>query len=284
VVVTVTVLPDPSSGLEVERGCPPHSITVRNPMKSQGFEVRIRIFMGLESSKYDAADWMTAANDDPAQRRPVSSDGRFVVLGLSLVAGGIVAATVWALFQTTALQRDTAEIVDDMLTSVRLLGEVQTAVYRRQLLINRHIVGSSAEEMRAVETELTAVDRKVSAAMRAYEPWATLPGEREAWDRTRAHLSTLDDPVARALAFSRRNEDKAARDAMDGVEDRFDEIERDLDELIAINNRGAYANLARYGEIQRRLIVTLVLVGLASLALTVLAGAGVHRLRSASRS
>ena len=85
-------------------------------------------------------------------------------------------------------------------------------------------------------------------------------------------LGTLDAPVARALDFSRRNEDKAARYAMDAVEDRFDEIDRDFDELIAINNRGAYASLARYGEIQRQLILTLIVVGLGSLALTVIVG------------
>jgi methyl-accepting chemotaxis protein len=234
------------------------------------------------SSKYDAARSMTSLIRDAGQLRRVSPGLRFVAPGLSLVAIGIVAATIWALFQTSALQRDTAEIVDNMLTSVRLLGEVQTAVYRRQLLINRHILASSVDEMHEVETELVAVDRKVSVAMRAYEPWVTLPGEREAWDRTRAHLSTLDEPVARALALSRRNEDKAARDAMDGVENRFGEIEQDLDELIAINNRGAYTNLVTYGEIQRRLIGMLVLVGLVSLALTVLAGVGVYRLRGAA--
>jgi hypothetical protein len=198
----------------------------------------------------------------------MTPSGRFVVLGFALVGLGLVGATGWELSQTLSLRHRTAEIVNNMLTSIRLLGEVQTAIYRRQLLINRHIVASSVEEMRAVEVQLAAVDRKVSTAMRAYEPWTTLPGERAAWDRTRAHFSALDEPVARALSFSRRNEDKAARDAMDSVEGRFDEIDEDFDALIAINNRGAYASLSRYGELQHELILTLALVGLASLALT----------------
>jgi hypothetical protein len=203
----------------------------------------------------------------------MTPSGRFVILGFSLVGISIIAGTAWALSQTWTLQHATAEIVDDMLTSIRLLGELQTAIDRRQLLINRHIVASSVEEIHRVEGQLTAIDRKVSAAMRAYEPWVTLPGERETWDRTRAHLSTLDAPVARALDFSRRNEDKAARDAMDAVEDRFDEIDRDFDELIAINNRAAYASLARYGEIRRQLILTLVSFGLAFLVFTIIVGA-----------
>jgi signal transduction histidine kinase len=214
---------------------------------------------------------MSSARDDAGRPRRTPS-GKFVVLGFSLVGVCSVAGTVWALSQTSTLQQATAEIVNNMLTSIRLLGELQTAIDRRQLLVNRHIVASSVEERRVVEAQLTVVDRKVSEAMRAYEPWVTLPGERETWDRTRAHLSTLDAPVARALDFSRRNEDKEARDAMDAVEDRFDEIDRDFDELIAINNRSALESLVRYGEIRRRLILMLVAVGLASLMLTVIVG------------
>jgi hypothetical protein len=202
----------------------------------------------------------------------MTRSGRFVVTAFSALGVAIIAVTGWSLSQTWALQRETTDIVDNMLTSVRLLGEVQTAIYRRQLLINRHIVASSVEEMRTVEVELAAVDTKVSEAMRSYEPWVKLPGEREAWDRTRTHLSTLDEPVARAMAFSRRNEDKEARDAMDSVEDRFDEIDHDLDELIAMNNRGAYATLSHYGAIQQRLMLTLVSAGVASLSLTMFLG------------
>jgi signal transduction histidine kinase len=198
-------------------------------------------------------------------------------LGFALVGSGIGASALWEVSQTATLERSTEEIVNNMLSSIRLLGELETAIDRRQLLINRHILASSAEEIHAVEAELTIVDRKVSAAIRTYEPWVTLPGEKEAWDRARAHLATLDEPVARAMEFSRRNEDKAAREAMDAVEDRFDEIDRDFDELIAINNRGAFESLARYRGTQRQLMLTLVLVGLASLALTGIAGVWASR-------
>jgi signal transduction histidine kinase len=215
---------------------------------------------------------MSSVRDDAGRPRRRSPSGRFVVLGFSLVGFCIVAGTAWALSQTWTLQQATAEIVNNMLTSIRLLGDLQTAIDRRQLLINRHIVASSVEEIHRVEAQLTVVDREVSAAMRAYEPWTTLPGEREIWDRTRAHLSTLDAPVARALDFSRRDEDKEARDAMDAVEDRFDEIDQDFDELIAINNQAALESLTRYGEIRRQLILLLVAVGLASLVLTVIVG------------
>jgi signal transduction histidine kinase len=213
---------------------------------------------------------MGSASGDKGRSRRGAPSGRFVILGFALVGVGIIAATAWELSQTSSLRSSTAEIVNDMLTSIRLLGEVQTAIYRRQLLINRHILASSVEEMQVVEAELGAVDRKVSAAMRAYEPWTTLPGEKQAWERTRMHLSTLDGLVTRAMAFSRRNEDKEARDAMDSVEGRFDEIDHDFDGLIAINNRGAHDMLSRYEDLQRQLILTLVLDSLASLALTLL--------------
>lgn len=198
--------------------------------------------------------------------------GRFVIIGFSLVGVGIIAATVWELSQTWVLQHATAEIVDDMLASIRLLGEVQTAVDRRQHLIERHILANTSDEREAVEARIEAVDRKVAVAIRAYEPWATLPGEGATWQRTRLRLATLDEPIARAMALSRQNEDRAARSVMAGVESHFEQLDQDLDELIAINNRGAHASLARYGDIQRQLISTLVIDGLASLLLTVLVG------------
>jgi signal transduction histidine kinase len=198
--------------------------------------------------------------------------GRFVIMGFSLVGIGIVAATVWELSQTWVLQQATAEIVDNMLTSIRLLGEVQTAVDRRQLLIERHIIANTTAERETIEAQIGAVDRKVAAAMRAYEPWANLPGEAASWARARARLSTLDEPISRAMVLSRQNADRAARNLMAAVESRFEQIDRDLDELIAINNRGAYASLDRYREIRRQLILTLVVVGLASLSLTILVG------------
>jgi signal transduction histidine kinase len=202
----------------------------------------------------------------------MAPSGRFVVIGFSLVGVGLIAATVWELSQTWVLQHATAEIVDNMLASIRLLGEVQTAIERRQHLIERHILANTTDEREEVEAQIEAVDRKVAAAIRAYEPWVTLPGERMTWERTRARLATLDEPISRAMALSRRNDDRAARSVMAGVESRFEQIDQDLDGLIAINNRGAHANLARYGEIQRQLISSLVIDGLASLLLTILAG------------
>jgi signal transduction histidine kinase len=195
-----------------------------------------------------------------------------VALGFSLVASAILVATIYASAQTMTLQKGTREIVQNMFNSVRLLGDLARRLDERQLLVERHIVAATPAEMGALDGRIAAADRRVSDAMRRYEPWATLPTEREAWDRTRRHLALLDQPIARALTLSRRNADVAARREMASVDGLFESVDQDVDELIGINNSAANAGLVRYEQIRRRLLFTLLGVGLVSFTLALVVG------------
>jgi signal transduction histidine kinase len=159
-----------------------------------------------------------------------------------------------------------------MLTSIKLLGRLEANVDRRQLLVEQHIVAAEPAEMRMIDEKLAATDRMVSAAMRVYGPWANLDGEKETWKRTRRDLATLDAPIARALDLSRRNADAAARRAMESVDAQFEQVDRDLDELIEINDRAANGSLAQYADTRTRLLLTVLGVGLVSFALSVIVG------------
>jgi signal transduction histidine kinase len=181
-------------------------------------------------------------------------------------------ATLFAILQTRRLEANARDVVDNMLTSVHMLGQLESEVERRRILVDDHIFAANRAERDDVEAQLAAVDRRVERAMRTYDPWATLPGERATWERTRADLMTLDAPIARALVLSRDNRDAEAHGEMQRIGAQFLLIDRDFDELIAVNDQAAGVSRTRFSMIRVRLVLTLAAIGLAALAGTVLVG------------
>jgi two-component system OmpR family sensor kinase len=197
---------------------------------------------------------------------------RFVRIAFLLVVGGSVLASFFALGLTRSLGRRAADIINDMLTSVRLLGELRHEVDEQRIHIDQHIAATEPAEMARIDDELTRSQDRLIATERAYDPWAILPGERVTWERVHDELRALRAPIEGALELSRQNRDVAARRAMQAMTARFLEIESDLDELVAINDRGAAMNLAEIAGIRRQLILTLLAIGLATLVGTSLVG------------
>jgi signal transduction histidine kinase len=190
----------------------------------------------------------------------------------ALVALGVVVVTVSTLLQVRALQHNAQDIVENMLLSVRLVGQLGMLFERRRILVDDHIFASTPAERANLEAELVKVDAAIAETSRAYEPWVMFPGERPTWNRTRADLALLDWPIARALALSRQNRDAEARRQMQLVSEQFAALGRDCDALIAINDREATATLARFSTVRMRLALTLIGTGLAALLVTFLLG------------
>jgi signal transduction histidine kinase len=126
--------------------------------------------------------------------------------------------------------------------------------------------------MSDIDRRLAAVQVRIVHDLDTYEPWIDLPGERDVWDRTRADVAALDAPIARALALSRQNHDAEARLVMDRTAPQFTRIDRDIDRVVAINERGASESLSGFSMIRHRLVVILVGIGLAALAGTLFLG------------
>ena len=195
---------------------------------------------------------------------------RFVAVAFALVTAWVPVVTLFAVFQALALQRRTHEIADTVLTSVRLVGRLENEVEKKQTLIDEHILATDFAEMASLEARLAMLDQQIAVTTQSYEPWATLPGERTAWDETRADLKALDAPISRALAFSRRNQDVEARKVMQLVAGQFAAVGAQFDKLISINDQGAAETLAQFSRIQLRLRLTLLGMGVISLAGVVL--------------
>jgi signal transduction histidine kinase len=202
--------------------------------------------------------------------RDGSPSRRFIAIGFSLVGVLLAGATTSAIMQTRRLQENARDIVDDMLGSVQLIGELDTAVERRRILVDDHIFTNDRREMRDFESQIAVLDAKIAETIRAYDRWAVLPGEHALWQRAQAELKQLDPPIRRALALSRDNRDIEARQMMEDVAEPFARLDRDLDDLIAINNHGAGAVLVRFSMIRLQLTLTLIAIGLVALAGTVI--------------
>jgi signal transduction histidine kinase len=204
--------------------------------------------------------------------RPRASGRRLVATAFTLVGLGIIAAMMAALIETRELQSGTRDIVDSMAARGHLIARLDHLIERRRILVDDHIFAKDPPEMTALEAQLGAADRDLSIAIHDYEPYTALPGERATWDRTREALAALDEPMARAIALSRVNKDVEARIVMDQVAGRFEEINRSLDELDAINDRGSGISLERLEVVRKRLQLILFAIGTAGLAVTILVG------------
>jgi signal transduction histidine kinase len=108
--------------------------------------------------------------------------------------------------------------------------------------------------------------------MKAYNPWATLPGERATWERARKDLMVLEDQIVRVIALSRANRDVEAQQAMQSADARFGPVSSDLDQLISINDRAATDSLTQTSMIRVKLVLMLLGIGLGALVGTMLVG------------
>jgi signal transduction histidine kinase len=207
----------------------------------------------------------------------VRTSRQLVRVAFALAATVVLVVTSFALAQIRGLEDSARDIVQNMLTSVRLVGKLSGEVKTKQILVNEHILASESADRTRLETRIAAVEAQIAATMRAYEPWVTLPGEQAAWDQARQDLRDLDGPIARVVAFSRENLDTEARWEMELAAGLFTRVSQDFDRLIAINNAGANRSLVAVSAIRLRLMITLLAASL--LAMIGIAAVGIWTAR-----
>ena len=192
--------------------------------------------------------WMTQ-NADRKRVADMIPSRRFVLIALAFICASVMTVTFFGVAQTRMLEARARDIVDDMLTSIRLVRQLDDYVEEKHLLVDDHILASLPAEMARIEARLTAIDAAIATTLRAYEPWVNQPGERATSEQTRAHLLTLKEPIDRALALSRENRDAEAQHELELVSGQFALLNDDFDRLVAINDQGATASLvALFGD------------------------------------
>jgi signal transduction histidine kinase len=167
------------------------------------------------------------------------------IVATFLLANGV------AMHEAQVVQQKNQLLVDDMLTSIQLVSRLGRDVDQRRLLVDEHIFEARTEDMARIERRLDRVEADFADAARAYDPIADLEGERAAWEDLRAQAAALDEPVARALVLSRRNQDVEARQVMSGAARGFEAISRDTTALIQLNRAGADRTVGEIASLQR---------------------------------
>lgn len=203
---------------------------------------------------------------------PSRSSQRLIVAAFSLVVAGATAATAFSIMETEHLGAHARAIVGDTLKHLRILGRLANQVEKRRILVDDHILATDEVEMSGLEIQLRGVEGRVRQTMAEYEAWPSSADERELWGRTRRDMARLDPAFARAIELSTENQDIDARLAMQSVAAIFDDVANDFDGLIALNDRGATASLAEISKVRRRLLFTLLGIGLAAVLSTILLG------------
>jgi signal transduction histidine kinase len=189
---------------------------------------------------------------------------------LRLAFAGVIAVFVSTngvlLFHTRVLQLKTEQIVTDMLASVELVARIADSIDDERIVVDAHIYAKGAAEMEKLEARLAQERAEIASAARAFEPIATLPGERETWQEATSGITDLEHVIDEAIALSRKNLDEQAHDLMASNVDRFDALDATMEDLVRINRVGAGQALLDFRAIQNsflRFVLILTLLGVA---------------------
>ena len=192
---------------------------------------------------------------------------------VAILVGFLVAQGWVAKSRLDNMDVATADIAENWLPSIRLLGEIKYQATRYRSAGSRHILDSDLSAMRTTEARMEKVLSELEQARKTYEPLIASAEERRLWTDFVSNWEIYVTSQRKALTLSRNN-DKAAAGAItvDSVKD-FDAALAVLDKDIALNDKGAHdatatANAAHNGGL-------MAVLALGGVALLVGLGAGV---------
>jgi signal transduction histidine kinase len=194
---------------------------------------------------------------------------RFVVVLVALIVALLALTNVFSLYQTRKAHAEVVLVVDNAMKSVELVHQMRADVYRRQRLVDAHILASDAATMAQAEAKIAEIETDFAAAVSTYELLVSCPSEARAWQRLKDDAAATGEPLARTLALSRENRDVDARAALSGVESRLAAIGTDVDDLVRINDSEAEKSAARIKHLQHSLIAVSATLQFLAVLLTV---------------
>ena len=116
-----------------------------------------------------------------------------VTFGLIAVCGILVTLVASVRMQRFGVRART--LAENSLTSIRLIARMAADVDHQRILLDEHIFERAPEPMATIEARLAEIQADLAAAAKAYERWATFPGEHAAWRKTQAHLDGIRQPI-----------------------------------------------------------------------------------------
>ena len=171
----------------------------------------------------------------------VGGDGYKRTAVLMVTMFGVVCVLLVVLEQLESAEsaetHDRIDLIEhNALTSIRLAGEIEAAIDRERILIDRHVFEADATSSQQIERQLAAAHAQYDDAIKRYAPLATFPGEAEAWRRLTNDVADARRAAEPALQASRENHDDLAIGLIvTKVDPLLDKIGGDVTALVEIN-------------------------------------------------
>jgi signal transduction histidine kinase len=194
----------------------------------------------------------------------------FFLIALVLLTTGTVSG-----YQLQRVQGEVRIIVQNALTSIRLVGRMEADVQQNHALLDRHIRASGPDGWKPIEAQMAANDADYSEAAEAYAPLVTFAGEAAGWRRFQADVADIRARLPAVLALSRENADAPARARLDDIENAYLRLGHDASVLSGINDRAANESMARIYSVQRSMMFFAVGLAIAGFLLTLGVGLAV---------
>ena len=213
-------------------------------------------------------------------RRRVLPGAFAAVIIVFILVNALVAASVYVALGTKGVQSRTREIVSGALSGVELVARVQRDVDRERHLIDAHIFETQAATMAGLEARITDVETDLTVTLDALLPQVRDSDAAALWASIVALIEAQQRDVQRVVSLSRANADLEAHHAMLALEDRFDVISGQVDQLTGLERRRAARVADEVAAVQRSTVALIVSLTFAGVLLSVLLAALVTRMLS----
>ncbi len=129
-----------------------------------------------------------------------------VVAVFACVLAVTVALGLFSVDRLSVVNHDAAQIRNDYLPSVGLLGVINVAAQQYRIQEASHVLSATPQEMNVYETRMTALEEEIAATLARYEREVLSPGREAelyrafgmAWDEYRAIGASTLVPLSRA--------------------------------------------------------------------------------------
>ncbi|AWN40284.1 methyl-accepting chemotaxis protein [Methylobacterium durans] len=205
-----------------------------------------------------------------------------LIIGFGFLIASIVAVAIAGTHGISVLSQANQEIGRNSLPSIRYTSELRGNVIDVRVSVLNHIIYPDAAKMQAEEKALAAKTDLVARAVRSYQPFISLPGEVELFDKFQAEWAAYLAAVQPVLAHSREGrKDVALAENLTQVRPHIKAAAEAMDALITMNNQAGDAAVVQ-GE-QSAQTIKLVMIGIGGAAVVLALGLTAFILHGISR-
>jgi signal transduction histidine kinase len=156
--------------------------------------------------------------------------------------------------------------------SVELITRIARDLDQQHILLDMHVLETTASGMAQIEGELDRVSADLKEAKTAYSPLIELPGEEATWRDAQRLIIRFETTKAEVLALSQENRDIEARAKMTTDFNNYSKLQRRIVALIAIERAGADGAITRIRILQRINVIGMLATGIVVLLVMLILG------------